>query len=383
MYFFKYTGGKLLDYFKISKEDTVIIDESDLRQATKDIFLKFGLSESNADLCTDVLLHADLRGIETHGVSNMLRTYVQMYQEGKSNPNPNLKIVRESFTTATVDGDGGLGLMTAAHSMDIAIEKAEKYGMGAVAIKNSGHLGAAGYFAMMALPHDMIGWCMTAGGKGMIPTFGAEPQLGTNPIAIAIPTNKKYPFVFDAAMTSIAGNKIGLLERMNKPILAGWVANPDGSPDMKGGSKAELKIGVTRNQLPLGSTRELGSHKGYGLALLMESLAGVLSGANLTWNVKAWISDNPSEPTHHGAGFLAFNIGVIHDINDFLDRVDGLIDEIHSAPKIKGVDRLYVPGEMEWERREVARGNGITLPSDVVLSLKQMTQKIGLETTIM
>ena len=158
MYFFKYTGGKLLDYFKISKEDTVIIDESDLRQATKDIFLKFGLSESNADLCTDVLLHADLRGIETHGVSNMLRTYVQMYQEGKSNPNPNLKIVRESFTTATVDGDGGLGLMTAAHSMDIAIEKAEKYGMGAVAIKNSGHLGAAGYFAMMALPHDMIGW---------------------------------------------------------------------------------------------------------------------------------------------------------------------------------------------------------------------------------
>ena len=187
----------MLERFKVPANEQVYVEEEALRHTVTSIFEKVGLSRTDAMESADVLVTADLRGVESHGVSNMLRTYVQMYQEGKSNPNPNLKIVRESFTTATVDGDGGLGLMTAAHSMDIAIEKAEKYGMGAVAIKNSGHLGAAGYFAMMALPHDMIGWCMTAGGKGMIPTFGAEPQVGTNPIAIAIPTNKKYPFVFD------------------------------------------------------------------------------------------------------------------------------------------------------------------------------------------
>jgi LDH2 family malate/lactate/ureidoglycolate dehydrogenase len=126
----------------------------------------------------------------------------------------------------------------------------------------------------------------------------------------------------------------------------------------------------------------MSGHKGYGLALLMESLAGVLSGANLTWNVKAWISDSPSEPTHHGAGFLAFNVGVMQDINEFLDRVDGLIDEIHGAPKVEGIDRIYVPGEMEWERREIAKENGITLPPDVVMALRQMTREIGLETSI-
>ncbi|HIO06026.1 TPA: Ldh family oxidoreductase, partial [Candidatus Poribacteria bacterium] len=114
----------------------------------------------------------------------------------------------------------------------------------------------------------------------------------------------------------------------------------------------------------------------------MESLAGVLSGANLTWNVKAWISDSPNEPTHHGAGFLAFNVSVMQNMDEFLNRVDGLIDEIHNAPKIEGVDRLYVPGEMEWERREIAKENGVTLPPDVVMTLRQMTREIGLETDI-
>ena len=173
-------------------------------------------------------------------------------------------------------------------------------------------------------------------------------------------------------MSTVAGGKVYAAHQLGKEIPDNWIIDADGQPTTDGSLYPENA-----------ALAPMSGHKGYGLALLMESLAGVLSGANLTWNVKAWISDNPSEPTHHGAGFLAFNIGVMQDINDFLDRVDGLIDEIHSAPKIKGVDRLYVPGEMEWERRDVARENGIKLPSDVVLSLKQMTQKIGLKTAIM
>tara|TARA_B100000686_G_C16785790_1_gene975166 strand:+ start:2218 stop:3327 length:1110 start_codon:yes stop_codon:yes gene_type:complete len=350
-------GGELLDYFKVPKEDCININENDLRKVTESIFLKYGLSESNAQLSTDVLLHADLRGIETHGVSNMLRNYVQMYREGKSNPNPTWKIVKESYTTATVDGDGGLGLMTAAHSMDLAIEKAEKYGMGAVAIKNSGHLGAAGYFAMMALPHDMIGWCMTAGGKGMLPTFGAEPQIGTNPIAIAVPSNKKYPFVFDAAMTSIAGNKIGLLERLNKPILPGWVANPDGSPDMKGGSKAELKIGVTRNQLPLGSTRELGSHKGYGLAVAVDILCGVLSGA---------IGFSSLAVDRRAHFVAAYKIDGFNSISKFKEDMDEMLQGLMNTKPAPGHERVLYPGLEEGEVENFRRKEGIPLHKEVI-----------------
>ena len=210
---------------------------------------------------------------------------------------------------------------------------------------------------MMALPHDMIGWCMTAGGKGMIPTFGAEPQLGTNPIAIAIPTNKKYPFVFDAAMTSIAGNKIGLLERMNKPILAGWVANPDGSPDMKGGSKAELKIGVTRNQLPLGSTRELGSHKGYGLAVAVDILGGILSGA----------TGFPGLSVNRRGHFVAaYKVDGFNSISKFKDDMDEMLQGLMDTKPAPGHDRVLYPGLEEGEEEDLRRKEGIPLHKEVV-----------------
>ena len=351
------SGGNLLDYFKVSKEDSVFVQEPELRRVTRDIFLKCGLSDSNADLCTDVLLHADLKGIETHGVSNMLRVYLEMYRQGKSNPNPDWKVVKESLTTATVDGDSGLGLMIAAHSMNLAIEKAGKYGMGAVAIKNSGHLGAAGYFAMMALPHDMIGWCMTAGGKGMIPTFGAEAQLGTNPIAIAVPTNRKYPFVFDAAMTAIAGNKIGLLERVGKPMLPGWIANSDGSPDMEGGSKAVIKKGTSRMQLPLGSTRELGSHKGYGLGVAVDILCGILSGASgfgrLTVDRRA----------HFVA---AYKIDGFNSVSDFKSEMDEMLQGLMDTKTAPGHERVLYPGLKEGEEEELRLKKGIPLHKEVV-----------------
>ena len=199
----------MLDYFKVPEKDVVIVKPEILKETTKLMFMKCGVHEEEAELGADVLLHADLRGIETHGVSNLLRNYISWYNSGKTNPDPNWKIIKESPTTATIDGDSGLGLMITAHAMNLAIEKAEKYGTGSVSIRNSEHCGAVGYFAMMALEYDMVGTCMTAGGNTMVPTFGAEAKLGTNPIAIAVPTMSKPPFVFDAATTTIAGNKMG------------------------------------------------------------------------------------------------------------------------------------------------------------------------------
>ena len=221
----------MLEHFKLSDDEAIRVSIDSLRSVTEEIFIKCGVSEKDAKLGADVLMFADSRGIDTHGVSNLLRGYVSNYNSGKCNPRPKNSIVKSTPSTALVDGDNGLGLMTTPFGMDIAIEKAKKTGVGIVSIRNTEHFGAAGYYAMMAVEHDMIGWGMTGGGKSMVPTFGAEPQLGTNPIAFAAPANKEAPFMFDAAMTSIAAGKIGLARRMGKNMEPGWIADDDGTPN--------------------------------------------------------------------------------------------------------------------------------------------------------
>ena len=204
----------MLKHFKVPDDIAIRVDVDRLRAATEQVFMHCGVPEAEARLGADVLIFADESGIETHGVSNMLRAYVRMYNSNSYNPDPQMKIVKETPSTATIDGDGGLGCMIAPKAMEIAIQKAKEVGTGVVVVRNSGHLGAAGYHAMMAAEQDMIGWCMTAGGKAMVPTYGAEPQLGTNPIAFAAPGKNEPAFMFDAAMTAIAGNKIGLANRL-------------------------------------------------------------------------------------------------------------------------------------------------------------------------
>ena len=330
-----------------------------------------GTSEQHALIVADALALTDSWGTFTHG-SKLLNGYTSRVKHGGCRSNVDPEIVRDGPSWAIVDGHSTLGQVAATFAMQTAIGKAKEAGMAYVGVHNSCHFGAAGVYSAMAADENMIG-ISTANDIPSVAAPGSRKAvLGTNPFSYAVPARKYPPILLDMAMSTVAGGKVYAAHQLGKEIPDNWIIDADGQPTTDGSLYPENA-----------ALAPMSGHKGYGLALLMESLAGVLSGANLTWNVKAWISDDPSEPTHHGAGFLAFNIGVMQDINDFLDRVDGLIDEIHSAPKIEGVDRLYVPGEMEWERREVARENGITLPSDVVLSLKQMTQKIGLKTTIM
>jgi LDH2 family malate/lactate/ureidoglycolate dehydrogenase len=287
----------------------------------------------------------------------MLRAYVQGYGNKTINPSPKWKFVKEGPTTAVIDGDGGLGLMIAPAAMEVAIKKAKEYGTGVVSVRNSGHLGAAGYHAMMAAEAGMIGWCMTAGGKSMVPTFGAEPQLGTNPIAIAAPAGKQPPFLFDAAMTSIAGNKIGLARRMGKPMQPGWVANDDGSPDMEGGAAAEFAANSVRMQLPLGSTRELGSHKGYSLGVVVDILCGQLAFApgfgTLALNRRA----------HFVA---AYDIEAFGDLDEFKANMDGMLKGLADTKPAPGHDRVYYAGLPEYETEQERRKIGIPLHPEVV-----------------
>lgn len=347
----------MLDYFKVPEEDVVMVDVENLRKTTKQMFIKCGVEPEEAKIGTDVLMHADLRGIETHGVSNLMRDYIKGYNSGNFNAVPDWKIVRESPTTATIDGDKGLGLMTTYHSMKVAIEKAEKYGMGAVSIRNSGHCGAIGYFSMMALEHDMIGWCMTAGGNAMVPTFGSEPKIGTNPIAVAVPTKSKPPFVFDAATTTIAGNKMGLLERIGAPMQPGWVAHDDGTPDMEGGGEFEYFLGNQRMQLPLGGTREMGSHKGYGLGVTVDILCGILS------NGMGFAALDGPRRAHFVA---AYKVDGFSEVEEFKNSMDQMLQGLEDTKPAPGHERVLYAGLEEHEEEEKRLKGGIPLHKEVI-----------------
>ena len=347
----------MLDYFKVPKEDVVIVDVNKLRQVTEQMFIKCGVKSEEAIIGTDVLMHADLRGIETHGVSNLLRGYIQGYNSGQINPNPKWKIIRESATTATIDGDSGLGLMTAYHAMNLAIEKAEKYGTGSISIRNSAHCGAVGYFAMMALKYDMVGTCMTAGGNTMVPTFGSEAKLGKNPIAIAVPTKHKPPFVFDAATTTIAGNKMGLLERIGASMQPGWVAHDDGTPDMDGGGEFQYANGPQKMQLPLGGTREMGSHKGYGLGVSVDILCGILS------NGAGFPTLEASRRAHYVS---AIKVDGFSEVDEFKSSMDQMLQGLEDTKPSPGNKRVLYAGLEEYEEEQKRERAGIPLHKEVV-----------------
>lgn len=347
----------MLKQFRVPEDIAVKVPVDKLRAATEAVFRKCGVPAGEAKLGADVLMFADTRGIDTHGVSNMLRAYVAQYSAKQLNPDPKMSIVKETASTAVIDGGGGLGLMIAPKAMEIAIEKARESGSGIVSIRNSGHLGAAGYHAMMAAGQDMIGWCMTAGGKSMVPTYGSEPQLGTNPIAFAAPADKEPTFMFDAAMTSIAGNKIGLANRMGHPLDAGWVANEDGTPNMAGQANGQFSANSMRMQLPLGSTRELGSHKGYGLGVMVDILCGQLSFA------PGFSTLDLKRRAHFVA---AYSVDAFGDVAEFKRNMDGMLKGLRETKPMPGAERVYYAGLPEYEEAIKRTKHGVPLHPEVV-----------------
>ncbi len=349
------------DPFQVPEDVAVRVVPARLRELTTEVLMRCGVPRADAELGADVLLYADLRGIDTHGVSNKLRDYVVRYRDGRLNPEPKLEVVRETPSTALVDGDRGLGVIVAPRAMQIAIAKAAAVGTGVVSVRNAGHVGAAGYHARLALEHDMIGWCMAVSQarKGTVPTFGAQPRLGTNPIAFAAPAGEEVPFVFDAAMTTIAGNKIGLAQRMGQPLGPGWVANPDGTPNMAGGRIEDLAAGpgVKPWQLPLGSTRELGSHKGYGLSVIVDILCGQL----------AFAPGFATLATDRGGHFVAaYDIGAFGDPAEFKANMDGMLQGLRETPPMPGQDRVLYAGLPEAETARDRGEKGIPLHPEVV-----------------
>jgi len=352
----------------------MVVSESTLRAFTKNIFLSMGCSIEHATLAADVLLRADLRGIDSHGVAR-LTGYVRLWEKGRINATPAIQIVHETPTTATVDGDAGLGLVVAPYAMKIAIKKATQFGSGWVAIRNSNHFGIAGYHALMAVEKDMIGYAMTNASPLVAPTFSNERMLGTNPMCYAFPAGKYPPVVVDMATSAAANGKLEIAQRSGKQVPEGWIQDKNGNYTT---DPHALKSGGSL--LPLGSDREHGSHKGFGLSAVVDIFSGVLSGANYGPWVPPFVAflEPSANPVGQGIGHFvgAMRVDGFRPTANFKSHLDNWIERFKSAEPIDPNQKVIIPGEPELEAEIYRKQNGIPLVDAVVNDLNELAEKL-------
>ncbi|WP_436517440.1 Ldh family oxidoreductase [Ekhidna sp. To15] len=347
----------------------------ELKQFATKVFINIGCPEAEAQQAADVLVSADLRGVDSHGVAR-LSGYIRLHEKQRLNATPKIKTVHETPSTAVVDGDLGLGLVVGPKAMKLAIEKAKNVGSGWVSVKNSNHYGIAGYHAMMALEEDCIGISLTNASPLVSPTFSKERLLGTNPISIAIPTKNQPPFVLDMATTTAANGKLEVLQRKGMDAPEGWLQNKEGhiTTDAKG----LVKGGSMR---PLGGDREHGSHKGYALGAVVDILSAVLSGANYGPWVPPFVAfiDPAPNPVGEGLGhfFGAMRIDAFRDGEEFKSHMDNWIERFRSSETVNPGDKVLIPGDPEREMTAERLKNGIDLLDPVVADLKELGEKLG------
>jgi len=344
-----------------------------LREFTTRVFLHFGVPKEEAAQAADVLASADLRGIDSHGVAR-LHTYFDLLSEGRINPKPQIKTIRSTLSTATVDGDNGLGLVVGPQANRIAMDMAEKAGSGWVSVCNTNHFGIAGYYVLQALERDLIGWAMTNSTSIVAPLWGMERMLGTNPIAVAFPGKEEPPIVIDMATCAAAYGKIEMARRKGEAIPAGWAIDKQGrvttNPDdaVNGGAL-----------LPLGSDRERGGHKGYSLAIMVDMLSGVLSGAN--WGPFAppfaLRQEIPKRSVGKGIGhfFGAMRVDGFIDADSFKRQVDEYVRVFRAARPAPGTSGPLIPGDPEREAEKLRREKGVPLIMPIIEDLRDISAK--------
>ena len=335
-----------------------------------------GCSKEHAVLAADVLLLSDLRGIDSHGVARLVG-YVRLWEKNRINASPNITVVYETPTTATVDGDAGLGLVVAPFAMRLAIQKAEQYGSGWVSVRNSNHFGIAGYHTLMAVEKDMIGFAMTNASPLVAPTFSNERLLGTNPMCYAFPAGKYPPVIVDMATSAAANGKLEIAQRLGKQVPEGWIQ------DSKGNFTTDphaLKSGGSL--LPLGGDRDHGSHKGFGLSATVDILSAVLSGANYGPWVPPFVSflEPPSDPVGLGIGhFLgAMRVDGFRPVDDFKAHMDNWITRFKASSTVHRDEKVIIPGEPETEAETERQANGIPLVDAVVNDLNGLAEKFNI-----
>ncbi len=352
--------------FKKLKADgkaKVTVDHQAHETMVAAVFEKAGVARQDARATAQTLVLADLRGMDTHGTWNLVKGYTGGLMKGDINPRPKFKVVHETPSTATVDGDKGLGILAGRFAMGLAIEKAAKVGTGSVAVLNSKHFAMCQAYPIMALGHDMIGMAVTSNGIAMVPTFARDAWTGTNPIAFAAPADKEPPFVLDMATTVTAAGKLGIAKQWGVDVPRDWLAPPEE------GAK-ELQPGLMR-QPPLGFTREMSSHKGWGLAVMVDILAGVLSANGVPGMLP------PGAPSAHY--FQAMRVDGFRPAADFKRHMDEMLRAVRNLAPAKGHDRVLYAGLLEWESEQKRRKEGIPLPPWTVDYFRSACAELGVK----
>jgi LDH2 family malate/lactate/ureidoglycolate dehydrogenase len=343
-----------------------VVSYEALNRFTAKAFQRAGLSEADAITGADVLTLTDAWGTFTHGTKS-LRGYLRRLKAGGLRPQGKPRVAAEGLAWAIVDGDSSLGMVTSTFAMRIAIAKASTSGIAYVGVRNSCHYGAAGCYAWQAAREGLIGLSMANDNPSVAAPGSRGAITGSNPISYAVPAGRYRAILLDVSVATVAGGKVYSARTRGEQIPNTWLVGADGKPTTDPSGYPEI-----------GALQPAAGHKGYGIALLIESLAGVLSGAAITRAVGSWLWDDGTKPTDHGAAFIAIDVNSIMSANKFIQRIENFVEEIHKAPRADGVDRIYVPGEMEWERYDRARQEGIALPSDVFTNLQEAARMSGL-----
>lgn len=373
---------------QISFDETLegnVVENTEVRvqpEALKDFCVRAlqrrNVPVDDARITADVLVTADLRGISSHGVAR-LRRYVDGLRDGVMTAQPDTQVVTETPTTVVIDAGGGLGQPVSYRAMEKANQKAEEFGAGFATVRNSNHFGIAGYYAMMALDHDCIGMATTNAAVLVVPTFGRDAMLGTNPISVAAPAGQQWPFVLDMATSTVPRGKLEVYDRMEKPIPSGWATDETGEPtEDPRRVLTNLKQRTGGGLLPLGGAGELlGGHKGYGLALLVDVLSAVLPGA--AYANLVYPKDDAGNPLPSAIGhfFGAWRVDAFRPVDEFKADMDDLQRRLKGARKAEGQGRIYVHGEKEYEATERNSREGAPLNPKVAADLRAIGDELG------
>ena len=359
-------------------EDCIWIDFETMEQFMVDVFKGVGVPENDAEICAEVLITSDKRGIDSHGIGRLKTIYYDRINAGIQHPVTHFEIVKDGPTTAVVDGHDGMGHVISQKSMNMAIEKASEYGLGMVAVRNSTHYGIAGYYALMATGADMIGITGTNARPSVAPTFGVENMLGTNPLTFGIPTDEDFPFVIDCATSLTQRGKIEVYDRVGKDLPEGWVIDQSGATSTDSHQILKDLVKGTAALTPLGGIGEKNAgYKGYGYSTVVEILSAALQNGSYMKMLLGW-KDGERIPYHLGHFFIAINISSFIEPEAFKKISGDIVRSLRSSKKMPGAERIYTAGEKEhiaWLER---KDKGVPVNRRLQEEMKVMIDELDL-----
>lgn len=349
-----------------------------LKNFMVEVFKRSGVPEEDAEICSEVLIASDLRGIESHGIGR-LKMYYDRIKAGIQEPVTRIEVIQDKAATAVWDGNNGMGQVISFRAMETAIEKAKQFGLGAVAVRNSTHFGICGYYANMACQENMMGLIFTNARPSVCPTFGVEPLLGTNPICFSAPTDLAFPFIYDAATSITQRGKIEQFAREEKETPVGWAIDLEGKPYT---DTNQLLVDLVKQQaslLPLGGTDELtGSHKGYGLATMVEILCAALQNGCFLDQLLGQDENGKAAPYKLGHFFLAINIEFFTDLASFKKITGDICRKLQNSRRFPGQNRIWVAGEKEYEKEIEVRREGIPVIPNLRKDIEVMQKELNI-----